>query len=99
MSAAGFAGISGSIHSTRRHISRRSRLTAIAGINRIVAPNAYMPIPGSTVASCAILTNTTGAPTLTVDVSQPPVHQQQQPHRTAWRARRQQSNFFFFFVA
>src|ERR1019366_7809344 len=54
-----------SIHSIRRQSSRRSTLTTMAGISRITAPNAYIPIPGSTVASSAILTNATRMPSIT----------------------------------
>ena len=39
--------------------------TMIAGINSTAAPKAYMPMPGSTVASCAILVNATRMPSIT----------------------------------
>src|SRR5271166_1649239 len=63
--AGGGAGNSPLLHITLRHTSRLSKLVMIAGINKIVAPNAYMPIPGFTLASCAILVKATRTPSMT----------------------------------
>src|SRR4249920_161378 len=53
-----------SAHSTRFHTSRGWKVTMIAANRTISPPTAYKPMPGSTVASSAILIRATRMPSI-----------------------------------
>src|SRR5208282_5500578 len=61
-SASGGGGVSPSTHSSLCQSSRSPNVTRIAGMRSTSPPTAYMPIPGSTVASSAILISATSMP-------------------------------------
>src|SRR5215470_4511243 len=57
-----------SAHSILAHTSRGSRVTRTAASKNTKAPAAYIPMPGITVASCAILNSATKMPSIITSV-------------------------------